>query len=67
MPLDELSIIDRFFRPLAGEGAFGLRDDAGRIDVPPDRDLVVTTDMVAAACISFPAIRRTRSRRRRCA
>ncbi len=29
MPLDELSIIDRFFRPLAGEGAFGLLDDAG--------------------------------------
>ena len=25
---DELSIIDRFFRPLAGEGAFDLRDDA---------------------------------------
>ena len=36
MPLDELSIIDRFFRPLAGEGAFGLRDDAASIAVPPD-------------------------------
>ncbi len=47
MPLDELSIIDRYFRPLAGEGAFGLTDDAARLDVPVDADLVVTTDMVA--------------------
>jgi thiamine-monophosphate kinase len=44
---DELTIIDRYFRPLAGEGAFGLLDDAGRLDVPPEVDLVVTTDMVA--------------------
>ena len=28
MPLDELAVIDRFFRPLAGQGAFGLLDDA---------------------------------------
>lgn len=47
MPLDELSIIDRFFRPLAGEGAYGLLDDAGSIAVPADCDLVVTTDMIA--------------------
>lgn len=44
---DELTIIERYFRPLAGEGAFDLRDDAGRLDVPPEVDLVVTTDMVA--------------------
>ena len=31
MPPDELSIIDRFFRPLAGEGAFRLCDDAARL------------------------------------
>ncbi len=47
MPLDELSIIDRFFRPLAGEGAFGLLDDAGCLAAAPDTDIVVTTDMVA--------------------
>jgi thiamine-monophosphate kinase len=47
MPLDELSIIDRYFRPLAGEGAFALTDDAARLDVPREADLVVTTDMVA--------------------
>jgi thiamine-monophosphate kinase len=44
---DELSIIERYFRPLAGEGAFDLRDDAGILAVPPEQDLVVTTDMVA--------------------
>ncbi len=54
MPLDELSIIERFFRPLAGEGAFALRDDAGRIAVPPECDLVVTTDMVACGVHFLP-------------
>ena len=54
MPLDELSIIDRYFRPLAGEGAFGLSDDAGRLDAPPDIDLVVTTDMVASGVHFLP-------------
>lgn len=45
---DELSIIDRFFRPLAGEGAFNLRDDVGLIGPPPPGyEIVVTTDMVA--------------------
>lgn len=54
MELDELSIIDRFFRPLAGEGAFQLRDDAGSIAVPPDSELVVTTDMVACGVHFLP-------------
>jgi thiamine-monophosphate kinase len=45
---DELTIIDRYFRPLAGEGAFGLRDDAARLRVPHGFDLVVTADMLAA-------------------
>lgn len=47
MALAELSIINRFFRPLAGEGAFGLRDDAALVRTPEGRDLVVTADMVA--------------------
>lgn len=45
---DELSIIDRYFRPLAGKGAFNLIDDAGQISFPAACDLVVTTDMVAS-------------------
>jgi len=54
VPLDELSIIDRFFRPLAGEGAYGLLDDAGSIAVPDDSDLVVSTDMVAESVHFLP-------------
>lgn len=54
MPLDELDLIDRHFRPLAGEGAFGLRDDAARLDVPPESDLVVTTDMIASSIHFLP-------------
>ena len=48
VPLDELSIIDRYFRPLAGNGAFGLLDDAGLIAIPSGEELVVTTDMLAS-------------------
>jgi thiamine-monophosphate kinase len=44
---DELAIIDRYFRPLAGKGAFGLRDDAAALAIPADQELVVTTDMIA--------------------
>ena len=44
---DELSIIDRFLRPLAGKGGFDFRDDAGVIAPPPGSELVVTTDMLA--------------------
>lgn len=54
MPLDELKIIDRYFRPLAGEGSFGLFDDAARLEVPPDADLVVTTDMIASTIHFLP-------------
>jgi thiamine-monophosphate kinase len=45
--MDEFSLIKRFFAPLAGEGAFGLQDDAGVIAARPGMDLVVTTDAVA--------------------
>ena len=44
--LDELSIIDTFL-PLAGEGAFCLRDDAAALSPPAGSNLVVTTDMIA--------------------
>jgi thiamine-monophosphate kinase len=51
---DELSIIDHHFRPLAGEGAFRLLDDAGRLSLSPDWDVVVTTDMIAAGVHFLP-------------
>ncbi|MGQ7792751.1 thiamine-phosphate kinase [Faunimonas sp. B44] len=47
MALRELDIIDRFFRPLAGEGAFGLLDDAARLEPAPGTDFVLTADMIA--------------------
>jgi len=34
MALSEDDLIARYFAPLAGEGAFGLRDDAAQI-LPP--------------------------------
>jgi len=45
--MDEFDIIARYFAPLAGEGAFGLTDDAAVIAPRPGFDLVVTTDQVA--------------------
>jgi len=55
VPLDELSIIDRYFRPLAGEGAFRLTDDAALLKTPPGFELVVTTDMIARGVHFLPA------------
>ena len=40
----EFEMIARYFAPLAHEGAFGLKDDAALLSLPPDRQLVVTHD-----------------------
>jgi len=45
--MDEFGIISRYFAPLAGEGAFGLKDDAALIAARPGFDLVVTTDAIS--------------------
>jgi thiamine-monophosphate kinase len=45
--MDEFELIARIFAPLAGEGAFGLKDDAAIIASRPGFDLVVTTDAIA--------------------
>ncbi len=52
--IDELSIIARYFQPLAGEGAFDLRDDAALLPMPPGQDLVVTSDMICAGVHFLP-------------
>src|SRR6266404_3041600 len=44
--MDEFDIIARYFAPLAGEGAFGLKDDAALVPVRAGHDLIVTTDAV---------------------
>lgn len=45
--MDEFSIIATYFAPLAGEGAFGLKDDAAIVPARAGHDLVVTTDAVS--------------------
>ncbi len=45
--MDEFDIIARYFAPLAGEGAFGLKDDAAVLPARAGHDLVVTTDTIS--------------------
>jgi thiamine-monophosphate kinase len=40
----EDSLIARFFAPIAGEGALGLKDDAACLTPKPGHDLILTTD-----------------------
>lgn len=54
LPFDELIIIDRFLRPLAGDGAFELFDDAALMVPPPGCDLVLTTDAIAEGVHFLP-------------
>ncbi len=43
---DEDALIARFFAPMAGPGAEGLRDDAASLTPRPGHDLVLTTDAI---------------------
>jgi len=52
--VDELTLIDRYFRPLAGRGALGLLDDAGFIVPEPGEDLVLTKDMISEGVHFLP-------------
>ncbi len=45
--LGEFELIERYFAPLAGEGTFGLKDDAALLRVTPGKVLVVTQDAIA--------------------
>ena len=45
--MDEFGIIARYFAPLAGETAFGLKDDAALLPARAGHDLVVTTDTIS--------------------
>lgn len=44
----EFDLIARFFAPLAGPGAFRLKDDAALLTPSPGAELVLTTDTVIA-------------------
>jgi thiamine-monophosphate kinase len=55
MPLPaEFDLIARHFRPLAGEGALNLTDDAAILTLPPGRELVITTDTMVAGVHYLP-------------
>ncbi len=53
-PIDEDSLIARYFAPIAGPGGLGLLDDAALIKPPLGRDLVVTVDALVAGVHFFP-------------
>ncbi len=55
--MDEFDLIDRYFRPLGERDenvALGIGDDAALIDVPPGKQIVVTTD-TQVEVVHFPA------------
>ena len=49
----EDELIATFFVPLAGPGAFGLRDDAAIVAQKPGQDIVATKDMLIAGAHFF--------------
>jgi thiamine-monophosphate kinase len=49
----EDQLIARYFAPMAGEGGFGLRDDAALVAVRDGHDLVVTVDTIVAGVHFF--------------
>ncbi len=51
--LDEDTLIERFFAPIAGPGGLDLADDAALLRPPPGHDLVVTTDALVAGVHFF--------------
>lgn len=50
----EEALIARYFAPLSGPGAEGLRDDAASLGPTPGHDLVVTADAIVAGVHYFP-------------
>ncbi len=54
LPRGEFDLIARHFRPLAGPGALGLRDDAALLAPPPGRELVLTADAMVAGVHFLP-------------
>ena len=53
-PSAEEEFIARLIRPLAGEGAFDLKDDAARLVPPRGHELVLKTDAIVMGVHSFP-------------
>ena len=51
---NEDSLIARFFAPIAGEGALGLKDDAACLTPRPGHDLVLTVDALVESVHFLP-------------
>ena len=51
--ISEDDLIARFFAPIAGPGALGLKDDAACLTPPPGRDLILTKDALVAGVHFF--------------
>ncbi len=52
--ISEDDLISRFFAPIAGPGALGLKDDAACLTPPPGCDLILTKDALVAGVHFFP-------------
>ncbi len=52
--ISEDDLISRFFAPIAGSGALGLKDDAACLTPPPGQDLILTKDALVAGVHFFP-------------
>lgn len=50
----EFALIARHFRPLAGQGALDLADDAAVLDIPPGRRLVIAADAMVEGVHYLP-------------
>ena len=53
-PSAEDDFVARLIRPLAGEGAFDLKDDAARLVPPRGHELILKTDAVVMGVHAFP-------------
>jgi len=53
--LDEFARIARFFAPLAGDGALGLKDDVALIDGPSGTQYVLKTDAIVEGVHYLPS------------
>ena len=51
--ISEDDLISRFFAPIAGPGALGLKDDAACLAPPPGCDLILTKDALVAGVHFF--------------
>ena len=52
-PSAEDEFVARLIRPLAGEGAFDLKDDAARLVPPAGKELVLTSDAIVLGVHAF--------------